>query len=49
MRNLDKMFKDKKINYDTLIKYGFEIKDDYYVYEKLICNKSFKVVIEISN
>ena len=49
MRNLNNMFKDKKINYDTLIEYGFENKDDYYFYEKLICNKSFKVVIEISN
>ncbi len=49
MRNLNNIFKDKKINYDSLIEYGFQIKDDYYTYEKLICDDTFKVVIKISN
>ena len=48
MRNLENGFKDRKINYDRLIEYGFILKEDNYYYEKIINDGVFKIVIEIN-
>lgn len=48
MRNLENYFKDRKINYDRLIEYGFILKEDNYYYEKIINDGVFKIVIEIN-
>lgn len=48
MRNLENCFKDRKINYDRLIEYGFILKEDNYYYEKIINDGVFKIVIEIN-
>lgn len=48
MRNLENYFKDRKINYDRLIEYGFILKEDNYYYEKVINDGVFKIVIEIN-
>ena len=47
MRNLDKYFKNRKIDYDRLLKYGFIKKDNTYTFEKSILDGEFKVVIII--
>ena len=47
MRNLEKDFVNKEINYNKLIDYGFR-KNDNYILEKNICNNDFKVIIELS-
>lgn len=48
MRNLENYFKDRKINYDRLVEYGFILKEDNYYYEKIINDGVFKIVIEIN-
>ncbi|OUP73223.1 hypothetical protein B5F09_11655 [Erysipelatoclostridium sp. An173] len=48
LRNLENYFKDRKINYDRLIEYGFILKEDNYYYEKIINDGVFKIVIEIN-
>lgn len=48
MRNLENYFKDRKINYNRLIEYGFILKEDNYYYEKIINDGVFKIVIEIN-
>ncbi len=48
MRNLENYFKDRKINYDRLVEYGFILKEDNYYYEKVINDGVFKIVIEIN-
>lgn len=48
MRNLENYFKDRKINYDRLIEYGFILKENNYYYEKIINDGVFKIVIEIN-
>ena len=48
MRNLENYFKDRKINYDRLIEYGFILKEDNYYYEKIINDGVFKIVIKIN-
>ena len=48
MRELDSYLKNKKIDYNKLLDYGFVKKDDTYTYDKNICDNKFKVIIEIS-
>ena len=47
MRDLKELLKNRKIEYNKLLKYGFILKNDTYIYEKNILN-DFKVVIEIN-
>ncbi len=49
MRVLDKDFENKKIKYESLLKYGFIKKDNIYVYENKIYDDNFKIIVEISN
>ncbi|MBR1376422.1 MAG: MmcQ/YjbR family DNA-binding protein [Bacilli bacterium] len=49
MRNLGNKLENRKINYDTLSKYGFKLKNNVYRYEKDILNDEFKVIVEIEN
>lgn len=48
MRNLKKLLENKKINYEMLTEKGFKKQKDKYLFEKNICDNSFKVVIEIA-
>jgi len=45
----DEIFKKSHVNYDLLIKYGFKLIDNEYVFEKNILNDSFLVKVFISN
>lgn len=47
MRNLSNEFKNKKLNYDKMINYGFKKINDTYLYEEEIEN--FKLVINIKD
>ena len=49
MRNLEKQFKNRKIDFDKLLDYGFIKNNHKYLYEKNICDDSFKIIIEINN
>ncbi len=48
MNELEKILKNKKINYSKLIKYGFKKVEDNYIYEKILLNK-FNCIIDINN
>lgn len=48
MRDLKSSFKNKIIDFDKLLDYGFIKSDNYYFYEKNICDDSFKVVVILS-
>ena len=48
MRNLEKQFKNRKIDFDKLLDYGFIKSNHKHLYEKNICDDSFKIIIEIS-
>lgn len=48
MKNLNKRFENRTIDYEKLLNYGFSKKENYFFYEQEIYNHKFKVVIEIS-
>ena len=48
MRTLDNYFKNRKVNYKDLLKYGFIKENDCYVFESKIHDDNFKIVVEIS-
>ena len=48
MRNLDKYLTNKVLDYDRLIKYGFKVKNDCYIYQTSICDNKFKVIVEFN-
>ena len=48
MRSLNKYFENKSIDYEKLLKYGFILNGNNYVFEKNINNNCFKVIVEIS-
>lgn len=50
MRNFDSELKNKKINHDELLKYGFIKENDIYLYKTKICNEQFemRVMVEYS-
>lgn len=45
----EEIFKKSRVNLDNLIKYGFKLIDDKYVYETNILNNDFKVYVYVSN
>lgn len=49
MRVLNSLFEDKNIDYDKLLEYGFVRNDDMYIFEKNICDDTFKVIVQISS
>lgn len=49
MRNLDNRLKNKKINYEELIKYGFKKENEKYIYKTKIKNNQFEVNVIISD
>ena len=49
MRNLDNELKNKAINYDELLKYGFIKKNEKYIYKTYIYDNQFEVNIMISD
>lgn len=48
MRNLSKELKNKTIEYEKLMDYGFTERKNHYVFEKQIHDHCFKVIVEIS-
>lgn len=49
MRNLDSKFKNRKINYKALIKYGFKKEDKQYIYKHKIQDGQFEAEVIISD
>ena len=49
MKNLNKYFENKKINYKKLIDYGFKKENDSYIYTKKINDDNFEIIVEISS
>lgn len=49
MRNLDKELKNKAINYEELLKYGFIKENEKYIYKTYIQDNQFEVNIVISD
>lgn len=49
MRNLDSKLKNRKINYEELLKYGFRKENEKYIYKTKIKNNQFEVNITISD
>ncbi len=49
MRLIDELFKGYKLNKESLIKYGFELNDNKYFFNKEIYNNSFILKITISD
>ena len=49
MKVLNKLLTNKIIDYEKLKEYGFTSKGENYIYEKLLSNKHFKVIIEIND
>lgn len=48
MRNLDRLLKNKKIDYTKLTKYGFVLEDNKYIYKTQIHDKQFEVIVIMS-
>ena len=48
MKDLEVLLRKKKIDYDKLIKYGFNKENDKYIYKKDILNSEFMIYISIS-
>ena len=48
MRDLSIKLKNKKFNYDKLLKYGFVKKNNLYIYKEKICNNQLEVIVSIS-
>lgn len=49
MRNLNKNFENKTIDYEKVLEYGFSKKENSYFYENKIYDNHFKVVVELSS
>lgn len=49
MRNLDNKLKNRTINYEKLLKYGFKKENDIYIYKTYIYDGQFEVNIVISD
>lgn len=49
MRNLDSKLKNRKINYEELLKYGFRKENEKYIYKTKIKNNQFEVNTTISD
>lgn len=49
MRNLEGELKNKKIDYDKLLKYGFIEENEKYIYKAKILDNQFEINIEISD
>ena len=47
MRTID--LKNRKIDYDSLLKFGFTYENDNYIYKEKILNNEFEVLITIDN
>ncbi len=45
---IDDIFKNKSINHDKLLEYGFVLKDEVYQYETNVLNNQFKILVLIS-
>ena len=49
MRNLDNKLKNRKINYEELLKYGFKKENEKYIYKTKIQNNQFEINVIISD
>lgn len=49
MRKLENSLKDRKINYEKLLKYGFQKEKEQYIYKKKINNQQFEINVIISD
>ncbi len=49
MKNINEMFKNRKIDFDKLLNFGFKKKEKDYYYEKNLLNNQFRMKINITN
>lgn len=49
MRNLDNELKNKIINYDKLLKYGFVLENGIYLYKTKLYDKQFEMRVTVEN
>ena len=49
MRNLESKFKNRKINYENLLKYGFKKENKKYIYKTKLQDSQFEVRVVISD
>lgn len=48
MRKFSKELKNKTINYEKLLKYGFKKENEKYIYKENICDNQFKMIVEVN-
>ena len=49
MRDLSSKFKNKSIDYNKLLNYGFELQDSNYILKTKIYDEQFEIIVNISN
>lgn len=49
MRNLENQLKNREVNYEDLLKYGFKKQNEKYIYKTKLSNNQFEVNVTISN
>ena len=49
MRDLSKEFENRNIDYERLIRYGFQKKNNTYILKKFMQEQCFQVIVEISD
>ena len=47
MRNLKNELKNKTINYEKLLEYGFIKEDEKYIYKAKICSEQLEMIVEV--
>ena len=49
MRDLERFLKNREINYNNLLAYGFEEKENEYIFSCKIFNNQFEVIVNFSD
>ncbi len=49
MRKLDIELKNREINFNKLLEYGFKKEQNKYLYKEKICNNQFEIIVEVLN
>lgn len=47
MRKLDNELKNRKIDFNKLLEYGFKKEQNKYLYKEKICNNQFEIIVEV--
>ena len=49
MRKLDNELKNRKIDFNKLLEYGFKKEQNKYLFKEKICNNQFEIIVEVLN